>query len=284
MNTSTQLKALIRNIAKEKGIEAEIILRRFMLERLLERISVSPYNDHFILIGGMLIASMVGMDTRATMDMDTTITGQTISAHELEIILCSILSQPIDDGVTMKLGSIDEIHDVAEYPGYRASIAAIFDKTRQNLKIDITTGDLVTPKEIDYAYKLLFEQRSISVKAYNMETILAEKYETIITRGLTNTRMRDFYDIYILSGLHEKSIDYKTLGKAVQVTASKRGTMSQLMGNTHQVIERIENSSDMRDLWERYQKKNEYAANANWMDVIQAVKMIDQRIKGSLEG
>lgn len=275
MKTSTQLKALIRNISEEKGIEAEVILRRFMLERLLERICVSPYNDNFILKGGMLIASMVGLDARATMDMDTTIKGQKLSAQELELMFKSILSQPLDDGVTLKLGSIDEIRDEAEYPGYRVSLAAIFDKTKQNLKIDITTGDSVTPREIDYEYKLLFEKRSISVKAYNLETILAEKYETIISRGVTNTRMRDFYDIYILAGLYKNEIDKTILVKAVQVTGSRRGTISQLMGNTYQVIERIENSRDMQNLWARYQKKNDYAADANWATVIQSVKKMN---------
>ncbi len=173
--------------------------RNFMLERLLERISVSEYKHSFILKGGMLIAAMVGIDTRTTMDMDATIKGQTLTETEITNIMKDILSIPFDDDVILSFRDIEEIREEADYPGYRVSIEAVLDKTKQVLKVDITTGDFVTPREVEYKFRLMFEDRAISIMAYNLETVLAEKFETVITRGLTNTRMRDFYDIYILT-------------------------------------------------------------------------------------
>ena len=199
MKTSTQLKALVRNLSRKSNVGAEILLRNFMLERFLERIAVSDYRCNFILKGGMLIAAIVGIDTRTTMDMDATIKAQTLTASEITAIVEEILRTPIDDGVEFTLRGIEEIHEEADYPGYRVSIAAVLDKTRQMLKVDITIGDFVTPREIEYSFKLMFEDRTISILAYNLETVLAEKFETVVTRGVTNTRMRDFYDIYILT-------------------------------------------------------------------------------------
>jgi len=186
VRTSNQLKARVRNLSKAKNVEAEVILRNFMLERFLERISASRYKDNFILKGGMLIAAMVGLDTRATMDMDATIKGQTLTAAQIRGIIEDILNVPIDDNVLFSFRGIEEIREEADYPGYRVSINALLDKTRQTIHIDITTGDFITPKEIKYSFKLMFEDRSISILAYNLETVLAEKFESIIARGLTN--------------------------------------------------------------------------------------------------
>jgi Domain of unknown function (DUF1814). len=185
-------------------MEAEIILRNFMLERFLERISVSGYKDNFILKGGMLIAAMVGIDTRTTMDMDATIKRQNLTEAEITDIIKDILSTEVDDNIIFSFRGIEEIREDVDYPGYRVSIEAVLDKTKQTIKVDITTGDFVTPREIEYNFQLLFENRSISILAYNLETVLAEKFESIIARGLTNTRMRDFYDIYILTSTQNK--------------------------------------------------------------------------------
>ncbi len=174
MNTSTQLKALIGNLSKEKNVQAEIILRNFMLERLLERISLSPFRDKFILKGGMLVAAMVGIDTQSTMDMDATIRGISFTEEDLEEALKAILAYPVDDGVIMSINGFENIRDESEYPGIRVSIEALLDKTRQIMKVDITTDDIITPREIEYSFRLLFENRSISILAYNLETVLAE--------------------------------------------------------------------------------------------------------------
>jgi predicted nucleotidyltransferase component of viral defense system len=264
-----RLKALIRNFSANKHIDAIVILRNYMQERLLERVSVSKYKNNFILKGGMLISAMVGIDARVTMDMDATIKGQVLTETEIVAILNDILSLPIDDNIKFILKNIDEIREEADYPGYRMSIEAVFEKTRQMLKLDITTGDFVTPKEIVYRFPLMFENRAIDIMAYNFETILAEKFETIITRSVTNTRMRDFYDIYILTSM--KIFDYDIFTAALKTTVEKRKTAKR-MEALNDVIKIITESTAMSDLWQQYQKKYIYAANVTWKMVIEALK------------
>lgn len=276
MNTATQLKALIRNLSKEKKIDAQILLRNYMLERLLERISFSEYRDNFILKGGMLVAAMVGVDTRSTMDMDATIKGYIVQEETIAKMFENILAIQIDDFVEMKVKSITDIHDEAEYGGIRVSIETVFDKIRQNLKVDITTGEDITPKEICYSFKLMLEDREIKVMAYNLETVLAEKIETILSRSTSNTRMRDFYDIYILSKLQNKNIDIEILRKAIEATTKKRGTF-ELLSDANQIIERIDKSTFMQDLWKRYQKKYNYAADIEWIDVIRELRVLKDK-------
>jgi len=246
-----------------------------MLERLLERISVSEYRDSFILKGGMLIAAMVGMDTRTTMDMDATIKGMTLTQSEVSLFIENILRVPIDDGVSFTLRGIEEIREEADYPGYRASIEAILDKTRQTLKVDITTGDFVTPGEIVYSFRLMFEDRIIKILAYNLETVLAEKFETIITRGITATRMRDFYDIHILTTT--QSFDPDIFKAALKKTVEKRGTTEQ-MSDIEGVIQTVGNSAIMIDLWRRYQKKFTYAADVSWEMAVDALNKLAHKV------
>lgn len=275
MKTSTQLKALVRNLSKEKNVEAEIILRNFMLERFLERISVSKYRDNFILKGGMLITAMVGIDSRSTMDLDATIKGQTLAESEIVSIVCDIINITIDDGVIFTYRGIEEIREEADYPGYRVSIGAILDKTRQTLKIDITTGDFITPKEVTYNFKLLFENRSINILAYTIETVLAEKFETTITRGITNSRMRDFYDIYILTKTQD--INIAIFREALKKTVEKRHTVQQ-MSDITSIINNISTNDVMIELWIRYQKKYNYAADTIWEMVVDAVNWLADNI------
>ncbi len=254
MNTSTQLKALIRNLSKEKSIQAEIILRNYMLERLLERIFLSPFRDKFILKGGMLIAAMVGIDTRSTMDMDATIRGISFTEEDLKEVLNAILACPVDDGITMSIKGFENIREESEYTGIRVSIEAIFDKTRQNMKVDITTGDMITPRAIEYSFRLLFEDRSISILAYNLETVLAEKIETIFSRGTTTTRMRDYYDVYILTTLRRQDINWNLLSDAFKNTAQKRDSLGRLLEAGQDIMDEIERSPVLADLWIRYQQ------------------------------
>jgi predicted nucleotidyltransferase component of viral defense system len=271
VKTSTQLKALVRNLSKTKNVEAEIILRNFMLERFLERVSLSEYKDSFVLKGGMLIAAMVGIDTRTTMDMDATIKGRTLKQHEVTAIIETILTVPVDDGVSFALRRIEEIREEADYPGYRASIEAVLDKTRQMLKIDVTTGDFITPREVEYSFELMFEGKTIQIMAYNLETVLAEKFETIITRSVTTTRMRDFYDIYILTT--SQSFDADTFKAAIAKTVSKRGTAEQ-MSDIAGVMRDVADNPVMIDLWQRYQKKFSYAADVSWEMTIEALNKL----------
>jgi len=271
VKTPTQLKALVRNLSKSKNVEAEIILRNFMLERFLERVSLSEYKHSFVLKGGMLIAAMVGIDTRTTMDMDATIKGKTLTPSEVATIIETVLAISIDDGVSFALRGIEEIREEADYPGYRASIEATLDKTRQVLKVDVTTGDFVTPREIEYSFKLMFEDRAIRIMAYNLETVLAEKFETIITRSVTTTRMRDFYDIYILTTTQPFGAD--TFKAALAKTVEKRGTTEQ-MTYVDDVLRIVAASPVLIDLWQRYQKKFTYAADVSWEMAIDALNRL----------
>lgn len=271
MNSSTQLKALIRNMSKEKNINAQILLRNYMLERLLERISVSKYKDEFILKGGMLVAAMVGIDTRSTMDMDATIKGQAVNKDNVETILNEIVTLDIGDNVKMALKDIEEIRDEAEYAGLRASIQTEFDGITNMLKLDMTTGDVIVPKEITYGFKLMFEDRILEVKAYNIETVLAEKIETIITRSTANTRMRDFYDVYIVMTVYKDLVNKELLDDAINKVCIHRGT-SHIIADKAAILREIENNSQMQKLWTIYQNKYSYAKEITWEDIMIILK------------
>lgn len=271
MNTATQLKALIRNISKEKKVNAQILLRNYMFERLLERISVSKYKYNFILKGGILIAAIVGIDTRSTMDMDATIKGIPVTKETIKVMFDEILDVNMNDSVDMDINGIDDIRDEAEYVGFRISLNTNFDGIKQTLKIDITIGDTITPCEIGYKFSLMLEDRIIEVLAYNLETVLAEKLETIISRGTANTRMRDFYDIYILTKLQADNINQELLVAALNETAKKRGTIA-LFDDKALIVSEISSSNILHDLWTRYQKKYDYAEDILWNDVMSAVE------------
>lgn len=273
IKTARQLKDLIRNLSREKSADAQLLMRNYMMERFLERISLSEYRDKFILKGGMLVAAMVGLDARSTMDLDATVKGANVNVEDIENLISAIVSVPIDDGVKFQLKSISEIMDEAEYPGIRVSMTTTFDGVVTPLKIDISTGDAITPREVRYSFKLMLEDRSIDIWAYNLETVLAEKLETIITRTTTNTRMRDFYDIYILDQLHGNTLNRQTLHDALRATAHKRGT-EQHLAEAAEVFEEVENSPVMQKLWESYRKKFSYAADQEWNIIMRAVRSL----------
>ncbi len=273
IKTARQLKDLIRNLSREKSADAQLLMRNYMMERFLERISISEYRDKFILKGGMLVAAMVGLDARSTMDLDATVKGANVNVEEIENLISSIVSVPIDDGVKFQLKSISEIMDEAEYPGIRVSMTTTFDGVVTPLKIDISTGDAITPREVRYSFKLMLEDRSIDIWAYNLETVLAEKLETIITRTTTNTRMRDFYDIYILDQLHGNTLNRQTLYDALLATAKKRGTERHL-AEAVDVLNEVESSPVMQKLWESYRRKSSYAADLEWNIIMGAVRSL----------
>ena len=273
IKTARQLKDLIRNLSREKSADAQLLMRNYMMERFLERISLSEYCDKFILKGGMLVAAMVGLDARSTMDLDATVKGANVNVEDIENLISAIVSVPIDDGVKFQLKSISEIMDEAEYPGIRVSMTTTFDGVVTPLKIDISTGDAITPREVRYSFKLMLENRSIDIWAYNLETVLAEKLETIITRTTTNTRMRDFYDIYILDQLHGNTLNRQTLYDALLATAKKRGTERHL-AEAVDVLNEVESSPVMQKLWESYRRKFSYAADLEWSIIMRAVRSL----------
>ena len=248
-------------------------MRNYMMERFLERISLSEYRNRFILKGGMLVAAMVDLDARSTMDMDATVKGATVSIDEIEKMMLSIISIPLEDGVAFHIRRISEIMDDAEYPGIRVSMETEFDGVITPLKIDISTGDAITPREVRYRFQLMLENRSIEIGAYNLETILAEKLETVITRATTNTRMRDFYDLHILSELHIQNIAAADLRAALSATAQRRGTERYLF-NATSVFDEIEADPNMEKLWLVYQKKYAYAAGLPWHTIMTSIRSL----------
>ena len=273
IRTARQLKDRIRNLSKEKAADAQILMRNYMMERLLERISLSEYRDVFILKGGMLVAAMVGIDARSTMDMDATVKGTTVGIEEVKTMIDSMVSIPLDDGVTFRVKRVSEIMDEAEYAGIRVSMETEFDGVITPLKIDISTGDAITPREVRYSFKLMLEVRSIEIWAYNLETVLAEKLETVVSRATTNTRMRDFYDMHILSQLHGQSLNHSDLRAALLATARRRGT-ERYLADAPAVIDEVEADPNMEGLWRAYQRKFAYAADLSWHVVMDSVRSL----------
>lgn len=273
MKNAMQLKAVVKNIAKEKKISAQLVLQNYMLERFLERVSVSEYRNNFIIKGGLLIVSMVGLNSRTTMDMDATIKRYPVSEETIQKMVEEIIKINLEDEITFTFKNIGEIREGDEYTGYRIALSANYPPMAVPLKLDITTGDKITPREVEYEYKLMMEDRSICVLAYNMATILAEKLETVISRGDQNTRPRDFYDIYILTKLQAENIDLETLAFALDATTRKRESSS-VVKQYHKIMETVRNSEIMNRQWQNYQKDFDYAAGIEFRETCDAVVRI----------
>ena len=269
-------KAIINNMAKENNVVAQSVLQTYMLERLLERISISKYKDNFILKGGMLISAMLGIDSRTTMDMDTTIKGFPLTKDNITNIMDEICNIEIDDNVTLKINKVELIREDDDYGGYRITFQTKYNNEMPVIiKIDITTGDKITYKEIEYSFTLMLEDRKIQIWSYNVETIIAEKFETIVKRGVLSTRIRDYYDVYMLINTQNKIIDKKTLKDAITLTAQHRGT-SEIIKDWKKIVEKIANDSKMRQQWKRYQKDNFYAEEIEYKELINAISKVGE--------
>ena len=272
-------KAIINNMAKENNVAAQSVLQTYMLERLLERISISKYKDNFILKGGMLISAMLGIDSRTTMDMDTTIKGFPLTKDNITNIMDEICNIEIDDNVTLKINKVELIREDDDYGGYRITFEAKYNNEMPVImKIDITTGDKITYKEIEYSFTLMLEDRKIQIWSYNVETIIAEKFEAIVKRGVLSTRIRDYYDVYMLINTQNKIIDKKTLKDAITLTAQYRGT-SEIIKDWKKIVEKIANDSKMRQQWKRYQKDNFYAEEIEYDELINAISRVGEIIE-----
>lgn len=272
IKTSRQLKDKVRNMARGDSAKAQLLIRNYGMERFLERVSLSEHRDNFILKGGMLVSAMVGLENRATMDIDTSIRNMPLDTIAAKAMVEEIVTVPVDDNIRFEINDFGTIMDDAEYSGVRISLNAFLDATRIPLKIDISTGDAITPAAVNYQYKLMFEERYITLWAYNLETVLAEKIETVLSRSVLNTRLRDFYDLYVLqdTGLE---IDKATLAAALTATARKRGS-EQALVLYERTLDEIRISPLMREQWERYQGKNNYAAGIFWDDVISDIRAL----------
>jgi len=275
IRNSRQLKDKIKNLAQKNEHTSGNLLQNYMMERFMERVSLSRYRDNFILKGGFLIAAMVGIDLRSTMDIDATIKGLPVSQQEIEKIISEVLTIPVEDHVVFEMKSIQPIHEDGEYEGFRLAILAAFQTIRINLKLDITTGDIIIPREVEYPFKLMFEDRFIPVKAYNLNTILAEKIETILSRNVANTRARDYYDVYILLATRSDSIDKKELLDALIQKAQERGTLSYIKQHDKYLSD-IRESRDLQKIWTIYKGKYRYAEDIEFEEIVNCLGGIFQ--------
>ena len=267
IHTAKQLKDKVKNISGGNSEVAQALIRNYFMERFLERVSLSEYRNNFILKGGMLVASIVGVDMRATMDIDTTVKALSLKEQDARAIIEKICAVHVEDGVTFKITSVKEIMEEFDYPGIRMMIEANLERLRQPFKIDMSTDDVITPRAIDYEYKLLFEDRTISVLSYNLETLLAEKMQTILSRGLANTRMRDFYDVYEIMSSKAEQVDMNVLKKAFESTCVKRETaFSEEEVNI--ILDKIKVDSGLEEMWNRYRSVNYFVNELEWYEII----------------
>ena len=276
IKSATQLKALIRNKAEGNSGRSQLLIRNYAMERFMERVSLSVYKNHFILKGGMLVSAMVGLDSRATLDIDTTIRDYPLNKQAVQVMILEITSIQLEDNTIFELKNISDIMDEAEYSGIRITLNAFLGKTRIPLKIDISTGDIITPGAVEYRLPLMFENRYILVWAYNLETVLAEKIETIIARATLNTRMRDYYDLYILP-LTIPAFNVAVLKEALRATSRKRQSEKRI-ANAKKILEEIAKSDAMKRQWNNYIARNEYAGGLAWEEVLDSVKGLCRQI------
>lgn len=273
INNAMQLKAKIKNFAKEKKLDSETVFQEYVLERFIDRISKSKYKNDFILKGGMLISSMVGVDLRSTLDIDTTIKGFEFTLDKLNEVLNEIIETDIGDMFTFKILMNKKIMEEKEYHGYRVTLEANFDTISQKFKIDISTGDIITPNEVKYDIKQILSDDKIEILAYNIETVLSEKVHSIIINNTQNSRARDYYDIYILEKLKKKEINNNILKEAIINKFKERGNEKNI-NNIYQEINKLSNNSDLKDHWKNYREKFTYAKDIEFEDTIKSLKNI----------
>ncbi len=276
MKTATQLKALIKNISKINNVSSQILLRRYFMEVILEKIFKSKYKDNFVLKGGMLISSFIGINARTTLDMDLSIVGYNLSIVEIEKIMNDICA--IESGeVKIKLTKIEEIREEFDYPGVRLTFEVAFEYIKETIKLDLTTGDPITPNKLDYEYRFLLTDKSIIIKAYPLETILAEKIESTLNKNVINTRMRDYYDIYVLYCGYRDCINHITLKEAIIKTCQKRCSEKVLL-QPKQILLNILNDNNQKKYWNNYCLQNPYVGDTSFEAVIQNIIKIFEEI------
>lgn len=271
--TPEQIKGRIKSVAKQNNADARTLMRIYMMERFLERLAQSEYRDNFIIKGGILVTAMIGVAHRSTMDIDTSMKNLNLSAEDALRVVNQVKDIDLDDGVSFDVKDVSNIMDEMEYPGIRVTMNANVGRLITPLKIDISTGDVITPRAIEFNYDLLLEDRSISLWSYNLETILAEKLQTVLARGILNTRMRDFYDIRMLLDTYEDKVNKVVLKDAFAATCNKRGT-DHLQEQAEEIIKIIEADEQLQALWRAYQKKYTYAAEIDYASVINGVRKL----------
>ena len=273
MKTSEQIKGAIRNISKKTGVNPNSLLQMCLFEGVLEKLSKSKYSKNFILKGGLLISSLIGIDMRSTMDMDTTIKGIPVNEKTISKIVKEILEIEIDADIDYKLVKLTPIRQKDVYEDFCASISCIFGKINATLNIDITTGDVITPREMNYSYSKILEEGTIPIMTYTIETILAEKFETISSRNITTTRARDFYDLYMIYSIYKDKIDKGILRKAIERTSKYRGSFETAL-QYKEIVELFRESETPKKLWKKYIQNNPYAKDVDFLDTISVYEEI----------
>lgn len=271
--TPEQIKGRIKSVAKQNNADARTLMRIYMMERFLERLAQSEYRDNFIIKGGILVTAMIGVAHRSTMDIDTSMKNLNLSAEDALRVVNQVKDIDLDDGVSFEVKDVSNIMDEMEYPGIRVTMNANVGRLITPLKIDISTGDVITPQAIEFNYDLLLEDRSIRLWSYNLETILAEKLQTVLARGILNTRMRDFYDIRMLIDTYEDKVNKAILKDAFVATCKKRET-DNLQEQAEEIVKIIEADEQLQVLWKAYQKKYSYAADIDYASVISGVRKL----------
>lgn len=271
------LKAKVSNLSKKTSIPNKYLIQNFMFEALLKRISISKYKDKFIIKGGLLLSSIFGVDLRSTMDLDTTIKGLSLDRETITKAIKEIINIDLDDNIKLEIENIKDIREENLYQGFEVNLKAEFDGLKTNLMIDITTGDVITYKEIEFKYNTIFDNETINIMTYNYETIIAEKFESIISRNIDNTRMKDYYDLYMFINLKWDDINKEVLRKAIINTSKVRETLDYI-DDTNRYIELISDDSRLKLLWDSYKNNYEYAKDINFEDTINAIKVISATI------
>lgn len=278
IKNATAVKAKIKNKAGGDSDKSQIILRIYLMERLLERVSLSQYRDNFVLKGGLLVSSLVGVDMRSTMDVDTTVKSLPLNKRSAQKILEEIIAVKLEDGVAFRITKVQDIMEGHEYEGIRFMIECTIDKLKQTIKVDISTGDEITPRAVAYKLPLIIEDRSINLWAYNLETLLAEKLETIMVRAEANTRMRDFYDIHVLIEQDVVTIDRDTMKSAFYATCKRRKSTERIV-TIDDVINKIADDEVTKQQWKNYRKTNYYVGALEWDDVIESTRTLRTMVK-----
>ena len=271
------LKAKVYNLAKQTNIPNKYLIQNFMFEALLKRISKSKYKDKFIIKGGLLLSSIFGVNLRSTMDLDTTIKGLPLNRETITKVINEIISIDVEDNIKLEIENVKDIREEELYSGFEVNLKAEFDGLKTNLMIDITTGDVITYKEVEFKYSTIFDNETINIMTYNYETIIAEKFESIISRNIDNTRMKDYYDLYMFVNLKWNDINKDTLRNAIFNTSKARETLDYI-NNASKYIELINDDSRLKSLWNSYQNNYEYAKGIEFVDTINAIKVISEII------
>ena len=274
--TSEKLKGKIKSFSEKNNLKAQEVLQMYFFERFLTRLEKSRYKANFIIKGGFLISSIIGIQNRTTMDIDTTIKGLPVKEEIIKEIILEILNIEVNDEIEFVLGKIENIREISEYENYRLHLTANFEKIKNPLKIDITTGDVIIPSEIEYSYETIFKEK-LNILAYSLETLIAEKYETIIKRNITTTRLRDFYDIYMIFKLKNDKINVNNLKQAIWETAKNRNSMEEIL-ESKEILEDIKNDEYLNKQWNIYKNENKYVDNIQFSEILELLNKISDII------